>query len=270
MKKSLIVLTLIMLTLTGCAGKEPPQEALTEKPAEQQSDNTPVQAENGQASAEERKPEKNYDQPELAEKDAAPISENAKQTEQNSAPPAPSAKGQRQPTAPNEQKEQQTPATEPAAPIEPDTAEIPNATADDADAVADKLAELINEYRAVPAEPTSDLNRYAKYRSRQIVTNYAHDTADQRAAATALQYGEYIEQSLYGMDGEPYYQANVREAIGKAGYTGTADEIAKQFSDLIRNSASHWNYVGSADYRHIGIGITYSDGMWYCAVVVAE
>ena len=39
----------------------------------------------------------------------------------------------------------------------------------------------------------SGLTEYAEYRSKQLVTNFAHDTFYERAAATALQYSKYIE-----------------------------------------------------------------------------
>lgn len=71
------------------------------------------------------------------------------------------------------------------------------------------------------------------------------------------------------MSGEPYYTANAGEAIAKAGYVGTVDEIAKKFATLTRNSSGHWAYVGDSRYKYIGIGITYESGMWYCDIAVA-
>ncbi len=92
--------------------------------------------------------------------------------------------------------------------------------------VANRVLYYINEFRDVPATYLPDLAEYAQYRSRQIISNFAHDTADQRAAATALQYGEYVDPSVFGGSGQPYYRANAREAIAKAGYVGTVDEVA--------------------------------------------
>ena len=110
---------------------------------------------------------------------------------------------------------------------------------------------------------------YAEYRSRQLIRNFAHDTNDERAAATALQYGEYVDPSAYGGSGEPYYRANAGEAIAKAGYVGTVDEVAYRLATLVRNSAEHWCYIGSAEYGYIAVGVTYESGMWYCDIAVA-
>jgi len=98
----------------------------------------------------------------------------------------------------------------------------PKATATDVKVIAEKMVEYINTYRAeqgvTSAVVLPGLTKYAEYRSRQLVSNFAHDTVDERAAATALEYGEYIDPPLYGMTGEPYYTANAREAIAKTEY----------------------------------------------------
>ena len=72
------------------------------------------------------------------------------------------------------------------------------------------------------------------------------------------------------MNGEPYYTSCTREAIAKAGYAGTVDEIAKRFADLIKNSEKHWAYVGADEYSYIAVRVTYERGMWYCDVAVAS
>lgn len=141
---------------------------------------------------------------------------------------------------------------------------------DDCKAVADKLIEYINYYRSTPATKLPGLTVYAEYRSRQLVSNFAHDTDDERAAATALQYGKYVDTALYGMDGDPYYNANAREAIAKAGYVGSVDYVAEQLALLVKNSAGHWAYVGSSDYPYIAVGITYEAGMWHCDIAMAR
>ncbi len=148
--------------------------------------------------------------------------------------------------------------------------QVVQATAEDGRKIADKILEYINSNRTVSAIKLEGLTIYAEYRSRQLISNFAHSTNDERAAATALEYGEYIEPSLYGMDGEPYYTSCSREAIAKAGYAGTVDEIAQRFASLIKNSAKHWCYVGADEYLYIGVGVTYESGMWYCDVAVAK
>ena len=139
---------------------------------------------------------------------------------------------------------------------------------EDASEVAARVLHYINEFRDVPATYLSGLAEYAQYRSRQLISNFAHDTADQRAAATALQYGEYVDPSVFGGSGQPYYRANAREAIAKAGYVGTVDEVAYKLASLVRNSPNHWNYIGSSEYTHIAVGVTYESDMWYCAIEV--
>ena len=156
-----------------------------------------------------------------------------------------------------------------AASSEPDMPQEPMAGASDTKAVAKEVQKYVNEFRNSPAVSLTGLTDYAEYRSRQIVSNFAHDANDQRAAATVLQYGEYVDPSVYGGSGEPYYRANAREAIAKAGYSGTVDEVALKLATLIKNSPNHWNYIGSSEYGYIAVGVTYESGMWYCVITVA-
>ena len=146
----------------------------------------------------------------------------------------------------------------------------PRAGKNDTAAVAQRVLEYINQYRSSPATRLSGLTEYAQYRSRQLVSNFAHSTADQRAAATALQYGEYVDPSVFGGSGQPYYRANAREAIAKAGYVGTIDEVAMKLATLVKNSPNHWNYIGDSQYCYIAVGVTYESDMWYCAITVAS
>ena len=139
------------------------------------------------------------------------------------------------------------------------------------DIVAQKVAEYINQFRTEQGDVTATvipgLTEYCKYRCTQLKTNFAHDTADQRAAAEALQYGEYVDWSLYGIEGEEnYYTANVREAIGKGNWSGTADEIAYSIANGFRNSKGHWSYVGSSKYSYMAVGVMYDGYYWYVCV----
>ena len=140
-----------------------------------------------------------------------------------------------------------------------------------ADLVAQKVAEYINQFHTEQGDVTATvipgLTEYCKYRCTQLKTNFAHDTADQRAAAEALQYGEYVDWSLYGIEGEEnYYTANVREAIGKGNWGGTADEIAYSIANGLRNSKGHWSYVGSSKYTYMAVGVIYDGYYWYVCV----
>ena len=186
-------------------------------------------------------------------------SESSKPTETTK--PTESTKPQTKPT----QKEPET-TTPPAETVPTE----PRAGKNDTAAVAQRVLEYINQYRSSPATRLSGLTEYAQYRSRQLVSNFAHSTADQRAAATALQYGEYVDPSAFGGSGQPYYRANAREAIAKAGYVGTIDEVAMKLAMLVKNSPNHWNYIGDSQYTYIAVGVTYESDMWYCAITVAS
>jgi uncharacterized protein YkwD len=154
---------------------------------------------------------------------------------------------------------------------DPPTEEIIIPPKPSADIVAQKIAEYINQFRAEQGDITATvipgLTEYCKYRCTQLKTNFAHDTTDQRAAAEALQYGEYVDWSLYGIEGEEnYYTANVREAIGKGNWGGTADEIADSIANGFRNSKGHWSYVGSSKYTYMAVGVMYDGYYWYVCV----
>lgn len=160
---------------------------------------------------------------------------------------------------------------EPAKPEEPITIK---ATAADSVEIANRIVAYINEYRGEEgncnATKLPGLTKYAEYRSRQLVTNFAHDTIDERAAATALHYGQYIDPELYGMIGEPYYTANAREAIAKTNFGGTVDAVAMHIARMARNSTDHWSYVGDSEYSFIAVGVTYESGTWYCCIAVSK
>ena len=154
---------------------------------------------------------------------------------------------------------------------DPPTEEIIIPPKPSADIVAQKVAEYINQLRTEQGDVTATvipgLTEYCKYRCTQLKTNFAHDTADQRAAAEALQYGEYVDWSLYGIEGEEnYYTANVREAIGKGNWGGMADEIAYSIANGFRNSKGHWSYVGSSKYTYMAVGVMYDGYYWYVCV----
>ena len=187
-------------------------------------------------------------------------SESSKPTETTK--PTEATKPQTEPT------ESKTETTQP--PAEETVTTEPRAGKNDTAAVAQRVLEYINQYRSSPATRLSGLTEYAQYRSRQLVSNFAHDTADQRAAATALRYGEYVDPSVFGGSGQPYYRANAREAIAKAGYVGTIDEVAMKLAMLVKNSPNHWNYIGDSQYTYIAVGVTYESDMWYCAITVAS
>ena len=154
------------------------------------------------------------------------------------------------------------------------TVENNEANKTDETAIANRIIDYLNDYRAAIGsnglQKLSGLTEYAKYRSKQITARFAHDTSDERAAATALKYGQYINPAEFGIDGEPYYIADTREAIGYTAFKGSIDEVANQLTDMCRNSPDHWAYVGSSDYSFVGVGITYYYGFWYMNISVTD
>ena len=276
MKRKTVLLLLcvtVTISLIGCDGRQQAekQEKKTQVTVEQTvSDDTKASDEkdNEEAKQEQKQESSEVDRDELI---ITTQKEEAKKDRQNSTTKKEQTTGQsqnqktQQPTTPTTPTPK-TPRVEEETPVP----EVPKATASDSVAVANKVIEYINSYRSSPATKLPGLTKYAEYRSRQLISNFAHDTFDERAAATALQYGTYIDPPLYGMTGEPYYESGAREAIAKGGYVGTIDEVAKRLADLVKNSAGHWAYVGSSEYSYIAVGITYESGMWYCDIAMAR
>ena len=148
--------------------------------------------------------------------------------------------------------------------------------------IENRVIELFNEYRNTPLKSLSGLSEYDKLRSVQLVTNFAHDIEDMRKASDKLKYGKLIitEESYYDFEKEEvvytgetikYYQVDAMEAIGRGGILmRTPEQIALEIASGFRNSAGHWSYLGSDEYKYIGCGVTVKDGNWYCCVSVAE
>lgn len=289
MTRKLLVLGLIftaVFTLNGCAGKVSQSEksmCATESNSE-----TTLKAEMQTENIGMEEPTDSSDSEESEIKSEAGTVTEADTTEGTVVTEAPTpivteSKSESETKTEGEKKQTVTPtvtpteATKPGSDktsepiqVEPTQETVSYAGKDDCKAVADKLIEYINYYRSTPATKLSGLTVYAEYRSRQLVSNFAHDTDDERAAATALRYGEYVDTALYGMDGDPYYDSNAREAIAKAGYVGSVDYVAEQLALLVKKSSGHWAYVGSSDYPYIAVGITYEAGMWHCDIAMAR
>lgn len=116
----------------------------------------------------------------------------------------------------------------------------------------------INKLRNVQLIVLPGLTKYAEYRAKQLETNFAHDTTDQRAASAALQYGQYIDWTKFGLSAEDnYYYVPAGEAIT----TGLGTSAAYNF----KYSPGHWRYVGSDEYLYIGVGAS-KGGTCVCVV----
>lgn len=144
----------------------------------------------------------------------------------------------------------------------------------DAEAIAQLTLQYINEIRkAEGGKSATDMpgcTEYAKLRSEQMAAKGVadHSYSDSIAAATQLQYGRYIDPSIYGLPGEPYYQVYGGEAVG-TGYGSTIKEVAHCLANGVSSSPAHWNYVGKDANVHMSVAVTYNKGCWYCCIITS-
>ena len=172
-----------------------------------------------------------------------------------------------QPTVPTQPEETELPATEPQ--IDKDSYEFKIQ-------VAQYAAQYINQYRIEAGVPACTvlpgMILVAEYRADQLTYNYSHDPADKREALAYYEYGRWIDATIVGLSPEDsYYEADAAEAICAGFNANEAEAMGKKIADLIRNSSSHWSYVGSSRYSYIGIGVEYRAGAaygWYGCVMV--
>ena len=142
--------------------------------------------------------------------------------------------------------------------------------------VARAAAKYLNRYREQSGVQSCailpGMTLVAEYRADQLTWNFSHSTRDKREALAYYRYGRYVDATLAGLEeSDSYYEADSAEAIC-AGFRGPdADAMGKYIADQIRNSGSHWRYVGSGDYSYIGVGVEYREGSeygWYACVMV--
>lgn len=142
--------------------------------------------------------------------------------------------------------------------------------------VAMAAAKYLNRYReqsgvqSCTALPGMTL--VAEYRADQLTWNFSHSTADKREALAYYKYGRYVDATLAGLEeSDSYYEADSAEAICAGFHGPDAEAMGKHIADQIRNSSSHWRYIGSAEYSYIGVGVEYREGSeygWYACVMV--
>lgn len=289
MKKALaIIIPLLICTLCACTpGGSPPGTAATEQtqpPTESTAVSTTAAPTTELATEEQttQPPEMETTEPLNTEaateapkqteptvpKQTQPAQEETKETETQppvTEPPATEAPTEEtQPaTDPTEEATEETqPETEPE-PFEPDYAFKRE--------VAAYAAQYINQYRSSPCTVLSGMSQVAQYRAGQLCYNFSHSTADKRAALAYYEYGRWIDATLAGLDeSDSYYESDTSEAICRGVRGNDAEALGKAIADAIRNSGSHWAYVGSSEYSYIGIGVEYRDDSygWYCCVMV--
>ena len=134
--------------------------------------------------------------------------------------------------------------------------------------VADKVLEYINSFRTSPAVKLPGLTSYAEYRSRQLIRNFAHDTNDERAAATALRYGEYV------------IRASTAAAVNRTTVPMLVKPLQRRAMSVrwtkLPIGWRHWSEtaqstgaISAQPSMAIAVGVTYESGMWYCDIAVA-
>ena len=91
------------------------------------------------------------------------------------------------------------------------------------------------------------LSEVARYRANELTTNFSH--SGHQNACNALQYGEFIDMTLYGgTANDNYYRGYSREAIGMGDWFGKAESMSDRIADGFHHSKGHWSYVGSSEY----------------------
>lgn len=134
------------------------------------------------------------------------------------------------------------------------------------------VVEKVNAYRIAQGDTTAKmlpgLTEVARYRAEQLVTNFSHNSVPD--ACNVLQYGEFIDMTLYGGTAEDsYYRGYNREAIGMGDWFGTAESMSDRIVSGFRKSELHWSYVGSSKYPYIAVGVTEANGKWYVCICMS-
>lgn len=273
MKKRILAVMLcgaVILSCTGCGQREKPTEQDQNNSAliqtEEKTTNTSVPDTSNPAESQTLQTDTSNEIPNdvTAASQKTPVS-TPKQENSSEKPQEKESSKPTQPSTPTQPVKQ------------PDSPQEEPYVRPDADEVARKTAEYINRLRNEQGSTTAvilpGLTEVAKFRSKQLITNFSHDTADEREALAKYKYGEFVNMTEYGYDESyNYYTYNGGEAIAKGNWTGTADEIAQKIANGFKNSKGHWAYVGSSEYGYMAVGVTFnpSDSHWYCCVCMSD
>lgn len=291
MKKVLVILTMLFILLTGC--NHTPAEldsydsttaaTIYEVPEETLNDTlsttmTTEPDESSKSSFSESKETTGAIEPAIEIPEESTVTENRpQQTEEKETTQATEPVQTEEPittvtvtTDPPITEPVQTDPIQTTEPTDTETTEPPRLAQADSTEVTALVAMYVNQYRNSPATILPGLGNVATYRANQLITNFSH--ADSASACTALQYGEFVDMTLYGCpESSNYYQGYNREAIAKGNWTGTADDIAQRIATGFKNSAKHWAYVGSDEYGYMAVGVVYdaSNSTWYCCICMS-
>lgn len=296
MKKTLaIVLTLAICILSGCraAGDSPAatEEVMQIQPALETTESTQsTEAETTAPVEETTQPTETTVSQEAAHKESeetvqettVPQETAPKETQPKETRPKEAAPPATEETSPPETEptEVTQPATDPPE-TEPPATEAETEPATEPESfvpdyafkcqVAAYAAQYLNQYRGSPCTVLSGMSQVAQYRAGQLCYNFSHSTSDKRAALAYYEYGRWIDATEAGLDASlSYYESDTSEAICRGFRGSDAEALGKAIADMIRNSGSHWSYVGSSEYSYMGIGVEFRDDSynWYCCVMV--
>lgn len=265
MKKiiSIIFVSVLLIQLTACRSSQK-----TEIPAENSS--TESSTVDVISDKQTEKEDENIVSIETEKTEQTAQTENSETTPTSKAEvdkPKPTA--DKKPVVEIESKPQETESTvekqpEPVKPKLPSTSEVEQ-----------RVAEYINNYRQAQGDTSatvlSGLTQVARYRAKQLTTNFAH--TDIREVCAELKYGKYVDLTEYGHpESNNYYEGYNREAIAKGGWGGTVDEIAERIATGVKNSTNHWRYVGDSKYSYMAVGAIYNeaDNQWYICICMSK
>lgn len=293
MRKLLVIIAMLLVLLTGCNRNSTELNSRSESTAastvyetiEESHDTAPTDTKSaedadetlpsfsaGNETTEETEPtvESTEESTAATQPQKTPVQETTQTTEPVQTDPP-------ETTAPIATEPPQTETTEPVTATEPEgtqaveSTDSPRLAQADSYEVAALVAQYVNQYRSTPATILPGLGEVATYRANQLISNFSH--ADSATVCTALQYGEFVDMTLYGCpESSNYYQGYNREAIAKGNWTGTADEIAQRIATGFKNSAKHWAYIGSDEYGYMAVGVAYdpSNSTWYCCICMSS
>lgn len=125
---------------------------------------------------------------------------------------------------------------------------------DNVDLLCERVLYYINIYREYDTFSPAELEHYAFIRAEQVISNYAHDENDMKAAR---------EESGVICSGE---------CIGRVSFSNSCsiDEAAQMIVEQFRNSSGHWNILTNPSYGCMSIGVAFSWGhQCYTCIAVA-
>lgn len=208
---------------------------------------------------------------EPAEKEKSAEESRSSEAAENASPVTPTETKTPTVTAPSEPTAVETTKPEPAItePVIEETDPPPEVNPAEVERLVIKY---INQYRTEQGDTVTTmlpgLTAVARYRAEQLITDFSHNSIPD--ACTVLQYGDFIDMTLYGgTDEDSYYRGYSREAIGKGDWFGTADQMAERIASGFRNSAGHWSYVGSSQYPYIAVGVIHAENKWYVCICMS-